>query len=77
MEWHPNRQTPREVVFHKAEWWHVSGMIGASRMDDGCHQLSLKIKWKQGLPRLAKSSRFYWRAMSAGRLELGSGDIVS
>jgi len=45
-DYYPNRQTPHEVVFHKAS----GGMIDATCMDGECHQLQLKISGSKTLP---------------------------
>jgi hypothetical protein len=45
-DYYPNRQSPHEVVFHKAS----GGMIDATCMDTECHQVQLKITGSKALP---------------------------
>jgi len=45
-DYYPNRQTPHEVVFHKAS----GGIIDATCMDTGCNQLQLKIIGSKAIP---------------------------
>ena len=46
VDYYPNRESPHEVVFHKTS----GGMIDATCMDSGCHQLQLKITGSKAIP---------------------------